>query len=191
MKLLRVHMQTHTKFPSIPCPIPSCRKLFRRNCQRDTHIKERHGQKPKRVNKPPAPPKKPLKKYTCELCEKVYSIQFHWLYYTELNFFSGELCGLSFTQKGGLSTHMTVHSDNRPFKCDFCNLGFKRKRTMQDHRKTHTHSHEFKCDQDGCQKAFRKKISLLRHREYHSGQIYRYIRRSALGATLLHETYLS
>lgn len=85
MKLLRVHMRTHTQFPSIPCPI--CGKLFRRNCQRDTHIKERHGvPAPKRVKKPPAPPKKPLKKFTCELCVKLYSIQFHWLYYyTQFN----------------------------------------------------------------------------------------------------------
>lgn len=44
---------------------------------------------------------------------------------------------------------------------------------MQDHRKTHTHSHEFKCDQVGCEKAFRKKISLVRHLEYHSGEISR------------------
>lgn len=46
---------------------------------------------------------------------------------------------------------------------------FKRKRTMQDHRKTHTDELEYKCDQ--CEKAFRKKISLRRHLEYHSGSV--------------------
>lgn len=98
---------------------------------------------------------------------------------------------MSFTQRGGLFTHMTVHSDHRPHKCDVCGLGweqtdnfqggnwiitnycqftrFKRKRTMQDHRKTHTDELEYKCTQ--CEKAFRKKISLRRHLEYHSGEI--------------------
>lgn len=46
---------------------------------------------------------------------------------------------------------------------------FKRKRTMQDHRKTHTDELEHKCNQ--CEKAFRKKISLQRHLEYHTGSI--------------------
>lgn len=40
---------------------------------------------------------------------------------------------------------------------------------MQDHRKTHTDELEHKCNQ--CEKAFRKKISLQRHLEYHTGSI--------------------
>lgn len=40
---------------------------------------------------------------------------------------------------------------------------------MQDHRKTHTDDLEYKCNQ--CEKAFRKKISLRRHLEYHTGSI--------------------
>lgn len=40
---------------------------------------------------------------------------------------------------------------------------------MQDHRKTHTDELEYKCNQ--CDKAFRKKISLRRHLEYHTGSI--------------------
>lgn len=57
MKLLKVHMRIHTQYPTIPCSI--CGKLFRRNIQRDNHIKERHHvQPPKKEKKPPAPPKK-------------------------------------------------------------------------------------------------------------------------------------
>lgn len=37
--------------------------------------------------------------------------------------FTCELCGMSFTQRGGLFTHMTVHSDHRPHKCEVCGLG--------------------------------------------------------------------
>ncbi|XP_031638324.1 zinc finger protein 883-like [Contarinia nasturtii] len=143
-KLLRAHMRIHTQYPTIECHI--CHKRFRRNIQRDNHIKERHGAPlPKREKKPPLPPKIPDRKFTCELC------------------------GMSFTQRGGLYTHMTVHSDYRPHKCEVCGLGFKRKRTMQDHRKTHTDSLDWKCTQ--CDKAFRKKISLRRHLEYHTGSI--------------------
>lgn len=40
---------------------------------------------------------------------------------------------------------------------------------MQDHHKTHTHELEYKCNQ--CDKAFRKKISLHRHLEYHTGMV--------------------
>lgn len=55
-KLLRVHMRIHFHYPTIECDI--CGKLFRRNIQRDNHIKERHNAPvPKRIKKPPPPPK--------------------------------------------------------------------------------------------------------------------------------------
>lgn len=49
-------MRIHTQYPTIECHI--CNKRFRRNIQRDNHIKERHGAPiPKREKKPPPPPK--------------------------------------------------------------------------------------------------------------------------------------
>lgn len=55
-KLLKAHMRIHTQYPTIECEI--CGKRFRRNIQRDNHIKERHGAPiPKREKKPPPKPK--------------------------------------------------------------------------------------------------------------------------------------
>lgn len=62
MKLLRAHMRIHTQYPQIECGI--CSKRFRRNIERDNHIKERHGvPAPKKVKKPPAPPKPKIRKW--------------------------------------------------------------------------------------------------------------------------------
>ena len=55
-KLLKIHMKIHIEYPTIECDI--CGKRFRRNIQRDNHIKERHNAPvPKRIKKPPPPPK--------------------------------------------------------------------------------------------------------------------------------------
>lgn len=49
-------MRIHTQYPTIECNI--CGKRFRRNIQRDNHIKERHGAPiPKRERRQPLPPK--------------------------------------------------------------------------------------------------------------------------------------
>lgn len=112
-------MRIHTQYPSIECNI--CNKRFRRNIQRDTHIKERHGAPvPKREPKPPPPPKARKLKYNRMKMIEVMTIS---LLISAVRKFTCELCGVSFTQRGGLFTHMTVHSDHRPYKCDICGLG--------------------------------------------------------------------
>lgn len=111
-------MRIHTQYPTIECHI--CNKRFRRNIQRDNHIKERHGAPiPKREKKPPPPPK------TRELKSifVYFIIIFMDCFIAAVRKFTCELCGMSFTQRGGLFTHMTVHSDHRPHKCDVCGLG--------------------------------------------------------------------
>lgn len=118
-KLLKAHMRIHTQYPTIECDI--CGKRFRRNIQRDNHIKERHGAPvPKREKKPPPPPRaRELKNPNC-FSGQIF-VMVHLI--TAVRKFTCELCGMSFTQRGGLFTHMTVHSDNRPHKCDVCGLG--------------------------------------------------------------------
>lgn len=110
-KLLRAHMRIHTHYPTIECHI--CNKRFRRNIQRDNHIKERHGAPlPKKEKKPPLPPKiRTNNLYTpTTLIEFIY---FFFIVSVADRKFTCELCGMSFTQRGGLYTHMTVHSDYR------------------------------------------------------------------------------
>lgn len=84
--------------------------------------------------------------------------------------FQCEHCGMGYGHRQSLSRHLqSAHSDNGwPHKCHVCGMGFKVKRNLTEHRKTHTEvQHE--CKQ--CGKLFRKRISLRRYLEYHSGSI--------------------
>lgn len=76
MELLRIHMRIHTTFPSIGCHV--CKKLFRRSCQRDHHLKKGHGMPaPKKERKQSAPPGK----------RKIFSFSQNYIIYGEVQYF--------------------------------------------------------------------------------------------------------
>lgn len=115
--------------------------------------------------------------------------------------FTCEHCGIGYYHREGLSRHLqSVHSDplDWPYKCEVCGMGyektnaiffpstfqhhpntcicfpieffnrFKIKNGLYNHRKKHT-DFQHKCKK--CGKAFRKRVSLRRHLEYHTGTI--------------------
>ena len=47
------------------------------------------------------------------------------------------MCDLSFTTKGSLKRHCSVHSEDRPFMCPYCQKTFKRSVYCKKHMKIH------------------------------------------------------
>uniref|UniRef100_A0A668AY63 C2H2-type domain-containing protein n=1 Tax=Myripristis murdjan TaxID=586833 RepID=A0A668AY63_9TELE len=77
-------------------------------------------------------------------------------------------CGKGFLYKGGLLSHMKIHSSEMPFMCSFCGKSFKRERNMKKHERCHTRENVFSCSQ--CDKSFVYKATLIRHELTHSGE---------------------
>uniref|UniRef100_A0A8D3CJV2 C2H2-type domain-containing protein n=1 Tax=Scophthalmus maximus TaxID=52904 RepID=A0A8D3CJV2_SCOMX len=77
-------------------------------------------------------------------------------------------CGKGFLYKGGLLSHMKIHSEEMPFMCSFCGKSFKRERSMKKHERCHTRENVFGCSQ--CDKSFVYKATLTRHELTHSGE---------------------
>jgi uncharacterized Zn-finger protein len=74
------------------------------------------------------------------------------------------LCGMHFTRRYNLSSHMKTHNPNRlkPFPCNICNKQFDRKHDLARHVSTvHNGERAFNCSQCNC--TFSRKDALNRH----------------------------
>ena len=53
---------------------------------------------------------------------------------------NGQICGKQFTQKRGLTYHMRIHQDSRPFPCTMCDKKFRQKGHLTYHMRIHQDS---------------------------------------------------
>ena len=51
--------------------------------------------------------------------------------------FKCDECGLRFTQKGNLDTHMKLHSTEMPYSCHVCHAKFKQSGEIKRHREVY------------------------------------------------------
>lgn len=110
-------------------------------------------------------------KFKCELCDKKYyskgELKTHhkFSHIKAMDFVCSE-CGVAFSKKHSLISHMTKHTGEKPFKCTFegCSMAFRLLSRRTEHMRSHTGETPFHCNIDGCDKKFKYNIDFRRHK---------------------------
>lgn len=160
---LQSHIRTHKEMVPDNCRVckQPCENLFeKRKHERQTHFD------------------KTVERWICPTCTKnlasLESLYRHVLQHDDnckLPFICDQ-CGSSFSQKHHMATHMTTHSDERPYICDICpahkNKSFSTIGGLRLHIKCfHQRKSSHACDK--CDRVFTYNTDLRRHRRSHGG----------------------
>ncbi|KAG7153920.1 Zinc finger protein 358-like 4 [Homarus americanus] len=74
-------------------------------------------------------------------------------------------CNKTFSRQSQLKSHLTSHSEVRPFECKICLLKFKYRRNLVEHSSIHDAVPSFICSV--CGLTFKQKSNLLKHERTH------------------------
>lgn len=110
-------------------------------------------------------------KSTCPLCSKIFqskdAMKKHIKSLHAPHRFRCDVCDRTFNRKDALASHQRLHAGDKPFACETCGDCFAQKQNLYAHSKKHREE-EFMCDI--CNKRFRAKSTLTRHRLIHTGE---------------------
>lgn len=180
------HERTHNGQKPYECP--HCDREFARKDSLDDHIRTHSGQRPFKcefegcdatfktsghlTNHRNIHTKQ--KEYICE-CGKVFysgsALANHEKIHSQTRNFKCTWpdCSASFIQKGGLTQHMRIHLDQKPFSCDNCDMKFRTSGDLVRHIRTHTGERPFVCPDPNCDVSFSQTKGLKEHIErYHT-----------------------
>ena len=82
-------------------------------------------------------------------------------------------CSKRFIQRSALTVHTNVHTGERPYSCEVCTKAFGDTSSLARHRRIHTGRRPYKCTAPGCEKAFCRKTTLVKHtRRAHENEFF-------------------